>query len=1594
MSTTNGSPADPTQDEKLAQIARALAWLTAEQNAAESPAYTSMLLHETGVILESSGEDVEAAKNYRAAISCDPDFREPLERLIALSERHRRTEELGTLYQQLVASADTPDERVRACLQRAFFLAERGDDSNAALLLAREVVTDSPNNAVAWLLIDLLGDRLRDFAVREEALEAQLDLAHHPPYRGLLLIEWAELREQAGNIDRCLELLDAAVSEASSSTYTALLRKESVALRTSRTPLYLKVIEQRIRLVERAIVDREAGDALGVYAHHRNNTTLGCLEVLASQVNSQTGDHLEADAYLTKARLHLPQDAFVNYLVWIQAERTHEWERFVELGEELAARATGSAAAWMCLRLAMVRWQSTDSAGARKFVAQGLRADPRSLCLHAFDVYLAIDKHDGLSIASAIEATTECFDNDSDKSQWLLAAAGIWALFARDASGAKAAMTQALPYGIRPELTHHAARLLANWSGELGYYEDSTNVAQKAATTSLDRIDLTLELLRIRLTRGDYNGALDTTAFIASSDDFPILGSLVEATLGNLLRQRLNNSPPSTESNPLAPNAPARAHVPVNWDRLASHVSSLPLRSAIQLAAAVECLLTDKRAEAERRLDELGGQDPTDLVLLSSRVAVAVSQGAFRKVTALLRRTAECTADAKTRAALALEGVLVGVRSRVLDDLAPLLDLAGLTHPEPTDALARWSLRRVSDHDPDLTRRVFEASRGVGAPIRRHLEGFGLALAKGQFDAPSPFPDGPEGEPPTTLALALMLAQTVAQPAAPALGELPAQVAAARSAMTYLARWQRTDGSPGAEGSAQQRLQDARLWAKSDASLAAQLEWLFACRHANETTEEADAREQVATNLAPKDADALRASAHVLRFLTATPALQLLPSLSAASRLANLEISLPGCDPRRRATALEEAGELLGTASTVPLRACLGFNQIASGDTASAQRSFVELVDTHPRFIAGWLGLRLVADLTQDRVLSAQSCAALGDLLSDPSEAAEQWERAANLLLDDLADAVRGRRALERAVALDVSRDSAFQRLFRLVRDAQQTEQLLALIATRLPHAKSDSERLMLHWERARSLRSLGDRAAALKALDAVSAIDPNHVGALALAGEINISLGHFDDAARFLAQLARQTDAPAKQRLMGGMAAADLFDKKLNRPAFAKDILLDLHRAGHSTEALREKLTALAVRVNAYPLAIELLEVLMVERPSSDTRGDAARLVLVLCRDHLNQPSKAVRAVDRLLLEVPGDPETLDLVLTDCFDISDTLRWLGQADVLLRQRLMAQPLDTANLERLANIARRLDNPRTRQTCLGALICLGAGTADMDAELSEFDERVATVPAMAIEDATLGEFCAPGDEGPLAALFQDFAAVYAEALGPSLTTLGVGKKQRVDPRAGLPLRNEIVAWSGAFKIPEFDLYLTEQVAGDAIAIAAERPNLVVSTSFAAPLAARARQAIAREMFALRRGTTLLRHRSTTELVALVVASCHVGGHPLTTPPYAMQDEFIRAFSSALPRRLRKLLAERTEAVAALAPDEAAMRRYFAAATSSHDRVAALAAGDISHVLSHLTGQRGRPASAGDLRDRTARLLAFALSSQYLALKDRLGLSVR
>jgi hypothetical protein len=301
------------------------------------------------------------------------------------------------------------------------------------------------------------------------------------------------------------------------------------------------------------------------------------------------------------------------------------------------------------------------------------------------------------------------------------------------------------------------------------------------------------------------------------------------------------------------------------------------------------------------------------------------------------------------------------------------------------------------------------------------------------------------------------------------------------------------------------------------------------------------------------------------------------------------------------------------------------------------------------------------------------------------------------------------------------------------------------------------------------------------------------------------------------------------------------------------------------------------------------------------------------------------------------------------------------------------------------------DDVRTRQACLGALIAIGAGTPENDAEITILDARIEHLPSIAIDDIALEILSAHKDEGPLAELFADFAPVFAEALGPTLTTLGVGKKQRIDPRQGLPLRNEIVAWAGAFGIPDFDLYVAEKVDGDVIAIAGERPSVIVASTLTTPLDLGGRQAVARELFALRRGLSLLRHRTLNELSALIVAACQVGEHPLTAPPYAMKDEFVRLLGSALPRRLRKSLQEHA---ATIQKNECDPNEWLRAATESLDRIAAVASGDVSRVLAYVTGQRGRLGVGRDVRERTEKLISFVVSPSYLELKDTLGLSVR
>jgi tetratricopeptide (TPR) repeat protein len=627
-------------------------------------------------------------------------------------------------------------------------------------------------------------------------------------------------------------------------------------------------------------------------------------------------------------------------------------------------------------------------------------------------------------------------------------------------------------------------------------------------------------------------------------------------------------------------------------------------------------------------------------------------------------------------------------------------------------------------------------------------------------------------------------------------------------------------------------------------------------------------------------------------------------------------------------------------------------NQLAYGDVASALGSFRRVVDAHPEDIAGWEGLRAAAEAAGDRGTLAEACAALGDAVSDSAAGGRLWAQAAGILLDELNDPSRGEFALSRAVERDIKQAEAFDRLFRIVRQRKDDDRLLDLISRRLAVAEDPDEIAKLFWERARVLRGKGDREGALAALENVRMLEPDHVGALALSGEIFITVGRFEEAASHLAELAEHSQAPTQQRLMSGVAAVDLFENKLQDPQRALKVLLALHGAKLSTLPVRERLAKVATKAGAFEQAVQVLELLMNERDSRDGRIQASRLALAIYRDKLKRPAQAQRAVEKLLSEAPDDGEAVDLVLTGVLPESVARPLLARAQASLVQRLTDDPLDADRVLWLAKVAQFLGNMPQRQAALGALTAIGRGSPDIDKELSGLDRRVASTPKVAIDDAALPSLADPDDRG-------------------------------------LPIRNEIAAWAGALGIGEFELYVGGNDPGAVRALALETPAVVVGSGITAPLTPIHRQAVARELYALRRGTTVLGHRETDDVAALIVAACRLGDVELPAPAFAMLGEFQRLLAKEVPRRVRKLLPELARAVQDEAPD---LRGWVRAATSSLDRMAAIAAGDVSWVL----GGRSRT-PVGDSREeraRAERLLGFVLSPTYLDLREQLGMGVR
>lgn len=1579
---TTNSRLPPSQVQSSAQdltlVTQAIARLRAEHDGSGDNASRAILLHEIGVLEERLGDEAASARDQLGAVNADPDFREPLERLIAIIERRQSYKNLGKLLERLVRVAERPDERARALLEQAFYLIDHEDDCSNARSLLEQATDETPRDASLWLALELVAGKLGDSELRERSLLARAALTTSPYWKALLLLSLAEQRAGADELEGAERALEDAIAEESPVRFTALGVLAELARKSGQNALGAGAFTRIAELILTAISEPARGDALGVPAHRRNAAQAADALACASEMARDAGDAARSVELLERALTALPADPLLLRARFSAADSSSDTATAARLAqEELERGATGVRAAALLLRVAEARASENDAQGALGAVSRALAEDPASIPNRALLLDLLGMSEDAQAFASALEAAAEQLPSDDAKARLYLLSADVWARQCRDAQGARAALSQAGMFGASPAVVARVARMLASLGEDAAWYEEATRRLIAQGATEGEQAGLWFELARARALRGERTATEQALNGLAAAPGGGWLGHALSAYALGLLPQ----GEPGAENG----ENPALA-------ALAELETDVLTVQALRMIGVLRSLLRGDAEAARTVLTELHTQTPSDVLVARALSSLEKTQGALDRAAKVLTTASEATDDPELGLSLELEAGILWWRAGDRKDAVKSFGAAS-GHARAANALLGWALSAAEPNDLHARRRALE-SAAESVPDLAALDRFSLEAGRGgDADSARDALNGLVDQNESELQRAAILARSLWSPhnseedergrALERLAENPGTAALARGAI-YGIELARTPN--GADASL---VDAARNWAQADGSLAAALEWLGATLHAEDIAGEIEARRALAQRLSPELGAPLEASAALVSLLSGEGTPKAVESAAPAVKLANLELAAPGSDPRRRAHALLDVGVNLGEENLGVLTALAGYNQLAFGDTTAALESFRQVVEAHPEELMGWEGLRAAADAVGDRATLAEACAALGDAVSNATQGAELWEEAALILLDEFKDDTRGEFALSRAVDRDVKRFAAFDRLFRMVRARKDGTRLLELVARRLEVAEDPDEIAKLFWERARVLRAAGDREGALSALENVRMLEPDHVGALALSGEIYITLGRFAEAAENLARLGALDAAPGQQRLMSGIAAVDLYENKLDDTYAALDVLTNLHRSGLGTLPVRERLARAAARAEAWAQATEVLELLMNERETSAGRAEAARLAMVIYRDRLNEKPRAFAATKRLLDEQPEDGEALDLVLTDAFPRAASLPLLERGLAHLTDSLQENPTNTEQVERASRIASYLGKAPLRQAALGALVALGVSSAAVEQELVRIDQRVAHVPRIAIDESALPDLADPEDHGPIGELMRTLATTICEELGPSLAAFGVGKKERVDPRLGLPVRNEIAAWAGALGVGEFELYVGGRDPDLVVAVASETPALVIGSAVMAPLSPRHRQAVARELFALRRGTTVLRHREAAEIGALVVAACRVGEVILPAPPYAMLAEFQRLLGKA-PRKVRKLLPDLARAVAAAGEDPLAWSR---AAISSLDRMAVIAAGDVSWVLAE-NGERGTIGLSDEANARAKRLLAFVLSPAYLELREQLGMGVK
>jgi len=1166
----------------------------------------------------------------------------------------------------------------------------------------------------------------------------------------------------------------------------------------------------------------------------------------------------------------------------------------------------------------------------------------------------------------------------------------VRALFGGDAAAAKAALTHAESEGESPSYVARLAVSLAgatpvtNQSGELiafdpAWYEESVGALRAATRDPLERSDLDVELARLRLVRGDREGA--RRALESIGDDAP------RSLLARVARVVLAGD--------------------VAGDALLAKLAEGSSGDAAIAFAVARAVRASRRDEAEARdaaVTALAAASENDPLAALVRASSLIGQQP-REAASVLRELSRSDEDPNVRDILRTAATFLLARS---GDVAGANDVLEELEGDAAEALApaRAALARyLAKGDGDSRRAAMEQSGSTHyGPLERAIDR--LTNAESEGATAEELLAHLASSDDVALSRAALLLQVIwpdgnvtGETKEVALGAVEGlgQDASRQIARASLRRASRDADAPTA-------ILAAEAWHRAGGGVPAAVEMLIGAEQAADAEAEVRARVALASSLTGAASDLVSASAALAAHVANVPAPPVPnprdPEVAPAITLARAELAPPGSDPTRREMTLRALSDVMES-SAPTLHEMAAWSALARSDFGSARALFARSLELaqlgaeEPRSaLEGALETELAAANGRPSPAWAEIVERLArhvEVRGDVATAANLWEQVGHAWWDQLGDPTRGERALAEAFARDNRRRAAFERVFRAVRARKEDDRLLQIVARRLEVTDDPPEISKLFWEQARVLRAKGDRDAALSALENVTMLEPDHVGALALSAEIYVGRQMYAEAAAALDRLSRQ-NVPAQQKLGAGLGAADLYESKLDRSDAALDVLVALDRAGLSDVAIHERIARAAARAEAWIPATAYLTKLIKERPDAKGRVDAARLCAAIFRDRLDDAKAAVPALVALLREERSDMDAAEQLLDadpDPSRIRETLASIRGASL---DTLTRTPADVRAARLVARTAALLGDADIQQVALGVLGALSAQTEAEKRAAASLNARLGSAPSISLDRESARRMAAPEEGGAILDLFRMMGPTIAEALGPTLESIGVGRRERIDARSGSALRNEIASWAGALGIAEFELYVGGKDPSLIQGVPGEMPALVVGANVRSPLSLVDRGRLVRELVALERGTTVVLTRDDVAVAAIIVASCAIGEVPLQTPAYSVLAETQRLISKAIARKTKKVLPEVAQAVARQLGGGGDLRTFRAHALRTLDRAAAIAAGEAGAAVVGIVGENA-PAAKVAADGRATAMLKFVWSDDYFALRRQLGLGV-